>query len=1062
MNVQIPEPGQIVIVRQRPFTVVDVQASQLPLPAQLQDRQSKQHLVRLSSVEDEGLGEELDVVWELELGATCLEKAKLPTLEGFDQPKYFDAFLDAVRWGSVSSADDKALQAPFRSGVDVDDYQLDPVVRALSMPRVNLLIADDVGLGKTIEAGLVAQELILRHRARTILIVCPASIQVQWKEEMRDKFGLEFRIVDSDLLADMRRRRGIHVNPWSHFPRLITSTDYLKRDRPMRLFRETIPSGDQPAYPRPYDLLIVDESHNVAPSGRGKYATDSQRTTAIRTLAPYFEHKLFLTATPHNGYVESFSALLELLDNQRFVRAVRPNPTQLQAVMVRRMKSELELRWDGTRRFAARKVKHLEVPYTDSERLIHRTLQRYSDLRSKSAATAGEQFATEFVLKLLKKRLFSSPAAFATTLKKHVESVGGAKGSVGFGAWARQIEEADNEFANDEDGENTALEALQTASQHSRAISSEEKKLLNELQNYATAAVVRPDTKARTLIEWLNRTLKTDGRWNDHRVIIFTEYRTTQKWLYDLLAQEGLAGENRLLTMYGGMPLEDRERVKAAFQASPADAPVRILLATDAASEGLNLQNHCWQLVHYEIPWNPNRMEQRNGRVDRHGQKNPEVHIYHFVGKGFDATKPGQAPGDLEGDLEFLLRAALKVETIREDLGKVGPVIADQVEEAMLGHRRVLDTTRAERDSESVRSMLKFERRLREQLEKLSQQLHDTQRELRLDPGNIQNAVETGLALAGQPALRPAELPGIWPDPEGKRTQCPVFQLPAFTGSWALCADGLRHPHLTEVIRPIVFDAALAAGRDDVVHCHLNHRLVQMCLRLLRAEIWSQGQSRKLHRFTSRMVPDAVLQTPAVIVHGRLLVLGGDNQRVHEEIILAGGQVREGRFSRLNVTETQAAYAAATDQDAPGFVEDRLKELWSRLEGPALQALDARMQDRTKNLKAFLDEHAEKEVANLTAVMQELEKSIRDVLKREEDPQLKLNLEGATSDEKNQRERDLNALRRRLDEIPRELAQETEHLRSRYRNPQPRLFPIAVTFLVPHRAIAQLQQGGAR
>lgn len=1061
MEVQIPEPGQVVIVRQRPFTVVDIQASQLPVPAQLIDSQTKQHLVRLSSVEDEGLGEELNVVWELELGAICLEKAQLPKLEGFDPPKYFDAFLDAVRWGSVSSADDKALQAPFRSGIDVDDYQLDPVVRALSMPRVNLLVADDVGLGKTIEAGLVAQELILRHRARTILIVCPASIQVQWKEEMRDKFGLEFRIVDTDLLADLRRRRGIHVNPWSHFPRLITSVDYLKRDRPMLLFRETLPSGDQPAYPRPYDLLIVDESHNVAPSGRGKYATDSQRTTAIRTLAPYFEHKLFLTATPHNGYVESFSALLELLDNQRFVRSVRPNPTQLQAVMVRRMKSELELRWDGTRRFAERKVKYLEVPYTDSERLIHRTLQGYSELRSKSAATAGEQFATEFVLKLLKKRLFSSPAAFATTLKKHVDSVAAAKGSAGYGAWTRQIQEADNEFANDEDGENIAFEALQTATVHGSAISSEEKKLLNELQKYAAAAVDRADTKARTLIDWLKQTLKTNGRWNDHRVIIFTEYRATQKWLFDLLAHEGLATENRLLTMYGGMPLEEREKVKAAFQASPADAPVRILLATDAASEGLNLQNHCWRLVHYEIPWNPNRMEQRNGRVDRHGQKNSEVHVYHFVGKGFDQTKPGQTPGDLEGDLEFLLRAALKVETIREDLGKVGPVIADQVEEAMLGRRRVLDTTRAERESESVRSMLKFERRLRDQLKNLTEQLHNTQRELRLDPENIQNAVETGLALASQPALRPAEVPGIWPDREGKRTQCPVFHLPAFTGSWALCAEGLAHPH-TGALRPIVFDPMLAAGRDDVVLCHLNHRLVQMCLRLLRAEIWSQGPSRKLNRFTSRIVPDTVLQTPAVIIHGRLLVLGGDNQRVHEEIILAGGLVREGRFSRINVAETQAAYAAATHEDAPGFVEDRLQELWPKLEGSALQALEARMQERTKNLEKFLDERAAKEVANLTAVMQELEKSIREVLKREEDPQLKLNLEGATADEKSQRERDLNALRRRLDEIPHELAQETEHLRSRYRNPQPRLFPVAVTFLVPHRAIAQLQKGRAR
>jgi hypothetical protein len=164
----------------------------------------------------------------------------------------------------------------------------------------------------------------------------------------------------------------------------------------------------------------------------------------------------------------------------------------------------------------------------------------------------------------------------------------------------------------------------------------------------------------------------------------------------------------------------------------------------------------------------------------------------------------------------------------------------------------------------------------------------------------------------------------------------------------------------------------------------------------------------------------------------------------------------------MNVGETQSVYAAASDQDAPGFVEDRLKELWPRLEGPALQALETRMQDRTKNLETFLRERAEKEVTNLTVVMQELEKSIRETLKREEDPQLKLNLEGASSDERSQRERDLNSLRRRLEEIPRELAQEAEHLGSRYRNPQPRLFPIAVTFLVPHRAIAQLQQGGSR
>ena len=145
----------------------------------------------------------MQVIWELEPGTTVHEKSTLPDPDSFDHPKRLQAFLDAVRWGAVSQADDKALQSPFRSGIEIDDYQLDPVVRALSMPRVNLLIADDVGLGKTIEAGLVVQEMILRHRVRSVLIVCPSSLQVQWKEEMRDKFGLEFRIVDSETISQL-------------------------------------------------------------------------------------------------------------------------------------------------------------------------------------------------------------------------------------------------------------------------------------------------------------------------------------------------------------------------------------------------------------------------------------------------------------------------------------------------------------------------------------------------------------------------------------------------------------------------------------------------------------------------------------------------------------------------------------------------------------------------------------------------------------------------------------------------------------------------------------------
>src|SRR2546426_4770054 len=190
-----PEQGQMVSVRSRNWMVTDVSASTLP-PERLQTGlESPQHLLTLASVEDDGLGEELNVIWELEPGARVVEKVALPDPTGFDPPDRLDAFLDAVRWGASSAADVRTIQAPFRSGIDIEDYQLDPVVRAIQMPRVNLLVADDVGLGKTIEAGMGALELIIRHRTRKILIVCPASLLVQWRGRMAGKFRLGFPLL---------------------------------------------------------------------------------------------------------------------------------------------------------------------------------------------------------------------------------------------------------------------------------------------------------------------------------------------------------------------------------------------------------------------------------------------------------------------------------------------------------------------------------------------------------------------------------------------------------------------------------------------------------------------------------------------------------------------------------------------------------------------------------------------------------------------------------------------------------------------------------------------------
>jgi superfamily II DNA or RNA helicase len=1030
----------LVEVRDRRWVVGDVSRSARDADGVAADGQ---HLLRLVSVEDDAPGEELSVVWELEPGRRRIDEAELPTPRqgNFDEPGRLEAFLDAVRWGAITSADSRELQAPFRAGISIEDYQLDPAVRALRMPRANLLVADDVGLGKTIEAGLVVQELLLRHRARTVLVVCPASLQIKWRDEMAEKFGLEFRIVDAELLRELRRNRGLYANPWTHYPRLITSIDWLKRDRPMQLLRDVLPP--HPTYPRRFDLLVVDEVQTAAPSGRGRYATDSQRTKALRAIGPHFEHRLFLSATPHNGYQESFTALLELLDDQRFARGVAPSREQLQRVMVRRLKSELPPHPDGTPRYPERKIIPLEVDYTAEERRIHAVLREYADSRAKAAEHArgrAGRVAAEFVLTLLKKRLFSSPAAFAHTLAQHRASLAQPAPSLSQAGSETVLvqarDELDSDFGDEDTLEEAWSDAYAVAERFTVALSDHEQALLQEMAAWADAAGDRGDTKSDLLLNWVEGLVCPEGKWLDQRVIIFTEYRHTQQWLHQRLAARGLGGD-RLALLYGGMDTDQREGIKAHFQHDPAESPVRILLATDAASEGIDLQRHCHRMVHVEIPWNPNRLEQRIGRIDRHGQPSPEVLVHHFVGAGWQHAEAGS----LESDLHFLHVAAEKIEAIRDDLGNVGPVIAEQVTEAMTGRRQTLQTVEAEGRSPQ-RRVLKLDRDLREETARLRDQLDASIEKLNLTPATIERVVRVGLALARQPNLTPAGLDrGDGCDYSGA-----VFEMPRLTGSWALAAAGLEHP-VTGRRRPITFAHDVAAGQDDVVLVHLGHRLVQQCLRLLRAEVWASGPQANLARVTARLVPHEALESLAVIAHGRLVITGADGHRLHEEVIAAGGRVRAGRFARFNVGETDAAIAAATTEAPPAQRLAELEGLWSDCEGPLRTALEYRARTRAEALARHLDKRADDEVEAITTVLGELRQRIEDELAEPEADQLQL----FSPDERAQHDRDVEALRDRLDQIPEEIDQETAVIRRRYAATEPRHFPAAVTFLIPRR-----------
>ncbi|TVQ55683.1 MAG: helicase, partial [Spirulina sp. DLM2.Bin59] len=602
------------------------------------------------------------------------------------------------------------------------------------------------------------------------------------------------------------------------------------------------------------------------------------------------------------------------------------------------------------------------------------------------------------------------------------------------GLLRRQLEAVEEEFADDHQYEAATADVLEETAPLFRPLTPEEQQCLHWLAEWGDRTARGPDSKARELLQWLNAHLKTGGNWTAERVIIFTEYRATQKWLADLLIAQGLGADERLMILYGGMASDEREKIKAAFQANPAVSPVRILLATDAASEGLDLQNHCANLIHYEIPWNPNRMEQRNGRIDRHGQRAKAVMIYHFVGKGYqDQAAQGCKPGELEGDLEFLMRAAQKINTIREDLGKVGPVIAAQVEEAMLGQRSQLDTAQAEEDSKPLRQLLKFERQVQAQIAQLKANLDQTRQQLRLDPANILTVVQVGLKLADQPPLM--TVPG---EPH-------LFHLPPLKGSWQVASEGLAHPH-TQAIRPITFDPDVARGRDDLVLAHLNHRLVQMCLRLLRAEVWSRGEQRKLHRVTIQQIPTRLSEVPVVVAYGRLVILGGDQQRLNEEVITAGGVIREGRFRRLNVLQLNQLLQAATPDPVPESVRASLANLWDLYGEPLKASLEKRMGDRLAALQKQLTEREQQDLADIATILTELQRSIEKELNEGNQPR---QLELFSASEQEQFERNRQSLQLRLAQIPQEIITEQTLIRQRYANPTPRLFPLAIAFLVP-------------
>ncbi|HYX18913.1 MAG TPA: DISARM system SNF2-like helicase DrmD [Nostoc sp.] len=1080
--------GQIVRVRSRQYLVEDVVAKPLV---------KEDTLVCLSCLEDDALGEQLEVLWEREVDAKVIGKTSWESIanRGFDNPRLFSAYLHTLRWNCVTSTDPKLFQAPYRAGIEVKAYQLEPLRKALLMPRVALFIADDVGLGKTIEAGLILREMLMRQKVRRVLISCPPSVVRQWQEEMESRFGLTFVIFDREFVASRRQERGYGINPWTTHSRFIISHALLRDETYAAPLRDWL--GDFTGA----SMLILDEAHNAAPASGAKYAVDSQLTRTVRDIAPRFEHKLFLSATPHNGHSNSFAALLEILDPQRFCRGVPVRDSKLlDTVMVRRLKQDLR---EIGEEFPERRVIPIVIdnlPEDAPELKLSRLLQEYRSLREErlKEAPKSTQNAAMLVITSLQKRLLSSIEAFARTLKVHRMAI--EKQSVNPSASLRDttrtlranrsenaIENlpllleapgADDERAELAEEEVQAEEDTQvtvaTGQAASFGLSSRELEILEEMTDVANQARYQADPRVERLVAWIKQNLcpdlgKPNAAWLDKRVIIFTEYTDTKRYLQQKL-QEAIAGSDRererIDVFHGGIGEERREAIKNAFNSDPSRHPLRILIATDAAREGVNLQNNCADLFHFDVPWNPSRMEQRNGRIDRKLQRSPIVHCYYFV----------LAQRTEDKVLKVLVK---KTETIQKELGTLSPVVQKNLSRLLsdgIRHNQVTNITASIEQTDLpnlqiVNEELEENRLRREELTKQLSQLQEmlkTSRDwLGLSDEHFRNAISASLEILGATPLTPVDSQEACQDSATARWVLPPLDQRA-DPTWANTLDTLRPPRKKgqkpwewrreAAIRPVVFrDPCSLDG--DVVHLHLEHRVVQRLLGRFLAQGFLHDE---LTRACVCLTDDPI---PKVIALGRLSVYGQGASRLHDEVIAIAAEwsdpVARGRkkLQPLNEGEKDSVLALLEDslasprlQKASQTIKELLKQNATEDIADLIPHLERRANILAQRAEKKLTERGKKEAVEMKKILEQQQQRIsqrKQEIEQIKAIQLSIPFAEFPAEEKRQLEADRRHWEERLKKLAGEINSEPARIEASYEVRAVRVEPVGLIYLWP-------------
>lgn len=595
-----------------------------------------QTLYRLRGLEGAVLGNELDLLHPFEPIEPVIHKLRPDRAAPLTNwLVYHQAFLLEQALGPG------ALLAVQPGRLRIEPFQLVAVLRAIRMSRVRLLLADGVGLGKTIQAGLVITELIARRLAHRILIVSPAGpLLEQWKVEMSQRFGLRLEVIDRAKLDDIRRSTELGSNPFDHIPLGLVSVDFLKQERILDCLDRAS-----------YDVVVIDEAHHCMDVGAAQDREDSQRRRLAEVLARRCDSLLLLTATPHDGHDRSFASLCELLDpslvdGRGVLRGERYRP-----YVVRRLKKHIVDPETGEPLFKDRVVEPRAVSPDAKKHAQFVEMQRgLLDLVAPELRRA------------FRNRRYDNVLAFIALLKRSVSTVEACKSTLTVVAarfqhlLTEKAEEQDSRrqrirtlreyqrklerfgtISTEEEQERSLLEAEDLAQQladlqretktGSRGLTKVSNVLehLDELVSLADAAS-QQDPKLAELVKLIKDIRKEETAAS---ILVYTEYVDSQRVVVAALKQASIG---TVVSMSG----EDNDRQRAAVTERFRTQEGLVLVSTDSAAEGLNLHQRCHHLIHLELPFNPNRLEQRNGRIDRYGQRFTPVVRYLYLRGTFE------------------------------------------------------------------------------------------------------------------------------------------------------------------------------------------------------------------------------------------------------------------------------------------------------------------------------------------------------------------------------------------------------------------------------------------